>query len=119
LQTYELRLLNHSLSSSSLFKSSINVLTPSKIISILCPLAKHSRVQSLEVGVVRPPSCETEDIRISDNEHRSKAYKSESGMTVLAVSSNRLPMIGILFSIRQKLFNGLFIIVMLLTLDND
>jgi hypothetical protein len=38
-------------------------------------------------------------------------------MTVLAVSSNRLPMTDVLLSIRQKLFNGLFIIVV--TLDND
>jgi hypothetical protein len=40
-------------------------------------------------------------------------------MTVFAVTSNRLPMTGVLLSKRQKLFNGLLIIVMLPTLNND
>jgi hypothetical protein len=96
------------------------VLAASKIISILCPLAKHSRrVRSLEVAVFRPLSCETGRYKNFGYEHRSKAYRSEGGMTVFAVSSNRLPMTGVLLSIRQKLFNGLLIIVMLLTLNND
>jgi hypothetical protein len=109
LRTYELRLLNQSLSSSSLFASSINVLAASKIISMLCPLAKRSRrARSSEVAVFRPPSYATkarEYIKkelCGQTEHRrvKKAYGSESGMTLLAVSSNRLPMTGVLLSIR-------------------
>jgi hypothetical protein len=48
--------------------------------------------------------------------HRSKADRSESGMTVLAVSSNHPPITGVLLNIRHKPFNGLLIIVVLLTL---
>jgi hypothetical protein len=40
-------------------------------------------------------------------------------MTVLAMSSNHLPMTGVLLSIRQKPSNVLLIIVVLLTLNND
>jgi hypothetical protein len=51
-----------------------------------------------------------EDIRTLTNEHRSKAYRSESSLTVLAMSSNHLPMTGVLLSIRQKPSNGMLII---------
>ena len=44
---------------------------------------------------------------------------NESSMTVLAVSSDRLPMTSVLLHIRQKPFNRHLIIVVLLTLNND
>jgi len=40
-------------------------------------------------------------------------------MTVFAMPSNRLPVPSVLFSIRQKPFDRLLVIVVLLTLDND
>jgi len=104
-----------------LLASSINVLAASKIIFMLYPLAKCSR---RGFGARRSQfsdhhSARQEDIRTSTDEHRSKAYRSESGMIVLAMSSNRLPMTGVLRSIKQKPSNELLIIVVLLTLNND
>jgi len=40
-------------------------------------------------------------------------------MAVHTVPSDRLAMFGILLSIRQKPFNGLLVIVVLLALDNN
>jgi hypothetical protein len=51
--------------------------------------------------------------------HRSKTYRSKSSVIVLAVSGSHLPMTGVLLSIRQKPFDGLLIIVVLLTLNDD
>src|ERR1700683_329419 len=114
MRTYALRFLNHSLSSASLFASSINALAVSKTISILCLLAKRWRsILSSEVAVFKPPSC------VRRCGHDIWVARVELTAAWLFLPSECLAMLGKLLSVRQEPFNGLLVIVVLLALNDD